>query len=104
MFEYQPTAQQLADVAVLEVASVDHRWRIDAAAIDGGTDELCANDIDHGWATVYGLGSEVLGLQALPDGFCPACAVRLIELVHQDPHWSGDVISLDVLRSLAVSA
>jgi len=94
MFEYQPTAQQLADVAVLEAASVDHRWRIDAAAIDGGTDELCANDMDHGWATVYGLPE---------DGLCPTCAVRLIELVHQDPHWSGDVISLDVLRSPGVS-
>jgi hypothetical protein len=87
-----PTKSQEATIALLDELSVDARWRVDAAAIDADAHERCADDSDHGWATVYGVPGD-------PDGYCPRSAARYVELAHSDPHWSGDLISLDILRA-----
>ena len=86
-----PTKSQEATIALLDELSVDARWRVDVAAIDADAHERCADDSDHGWATVCGAGVEL-------DAFCPWCAARYVELAHRDPHWSGDLIELHVLR------
>ena len=87
-----PTKSQEATIALLDELSVDVRWRVDAADVDADAHEYCADDSDHGWATVYGVPGD-------PDGYCPRSAARYVELAHSDPHWSGDLISLDVLRA-----
>ena len=86
------TLAQAITAALLKTLSVDSRWRVDVADVDADAHEYCADDSDHGWATVYGVPGE-------PDGFCPSCATRYVELAHRDPHWSGDLISLDILRA-----
>ena len=86
-----PTKSQEATIALLDELSVDARWRVDVAAVSADAHECCADDSDHGWATVYGLPGD-------PEGYCPWSAAWYVELAHRDPHWSGDLISLDVLR------
>jgi len=89
---YTPTKSQATAVDLLYLLDAAPHWRVDVAALDSVTYERCADDSAHGWATVYGVPSE-------PDGFCPWCAARYVRLAHSDPHWSGDLISLDVLRA-----
>jgi hypothetical protein len=86
-----PTKSQEASIALLDELSVDARWRVDVAAVDADAHECCADDSDHGWATVYGVPGD-------PEGYCPRSAARYVELAHSDPRWDGDLISLDVLR------
>jgi len=88
---YTPTKSQATAVDLLETLSVAARWRVDVVALDSVAYERCADDSDHGWATVCGAGVEL-------DEFCPWCAARYVELAHRDPHWSGDLIELHVLR------
>ena len=86
-----PTKSQEATIALLETLSVAARWRVDVAAVDADVHEFCADDLNHGWATVVGVLGEL-------DEFCPSCAARYVELAHSDPHWDGDLIELHVLR------
>jgi len=88
---YTPTKSQATAVDLLYLLDAAPYWRVDVAALDADAHEYCADDSDHGWATVCGVPGD-------PDGFCPWCAVRYVRLAHSDPHWSGDLISLDVLR------
>ena len=94
---YVPSPMQTFTVIVLDAQGRSPRWEVDAGPLDVEAFEDCANDSDHGPATVYGLPGCV-------DGFCLGCAVRDIELTHRDPHWSGDTLSLDVFDEPAAPA
>lgn len=89
-----PSPTQTFTVIVLDALGCEPRWTVDAEPLDVEAFELCANDSEHGAATVYGLPGCV-------DGFCPGCAARGVELEHSDPHWAGGTLSLDVLREPA---
>lgn len=98
---YLPTPDQAATVALLKTppVSIGPDWKVDSGAIDGDATEECLCG-GGGWATVCGLPCPP-GIAA--DTACPTCAVWLIEWHHTDPDWSGDVLSLDVLREPATS-
>ena len=93
---YVPTlvrsAIQAATVAALDSLSNSTRL-VDGVPVDSVATEPCGNDRAHGAATVYGGPCE---------GLCLPCAVVAVTAACWDP--SGpDVVSLDVLRSPAVT-
>jgi len=94
---YVPSPMQTFTVIALNALGRSPRWVVDAGPLDVAAFEDCANDSEHGPATVYGLPGCV-------DGFCPGCAAIGVELTHADPHWAGGTLSLDVFDEPAVSA